>query len=42
LNAANAARFYAAVIFDGGSGSDTLTETAVNYYGGPPTKTSIP
>jgi hypothetical protein len=39
---ANAARFYAAVTFDGGSGSNTLTETAPRYYGGVPARIGFP
>jgi hypothetical protein len=42
LNADNQAQFYAAVTFDGGTGTDTLIETAPQYLGGPPTKVSIP
>jgi large repetitive protein len=42
FSATNQARFLAAVTLDGGGGSDTLTETAVQYLGGPPTKISIP
>jgi hypothetical protein len=42
FDTANPARFYAAVTFDGGAGTDTLTETAPEYFGGPPTKISIP
>jgi hypothetical protein len=42
LDAANQARFYAAVTLDGGPDTDVLDELAPQYVGGPPTKTSIP
>jgi hypothetical protein len=41
-DATNQARFYAAVTFDGGAGTDTLTETAPQYLGVSPTTQNIP
>lgn len=41
-DANNPARFCAAVVFDGGKGTDTLTETRPQYYGGPPSRIGIP
>jgi hypothetical protein len=37
----SAARFYGAVLFDGGTGTNILNETVVFYYGGQPTRKSF-